>query len=651
MVRIIKHRGPDEQNLVYINTRTGNHKYLKGLNEICDDPGNLFLGHARLSIIDLATGSQPMSDDSGKLWIIFNGEIYNYVELKRQLENNGFHFRTTSDTEVILVAYKAFGSDCVNRFNGMFSFAIYDSTKNIIFCARDRLGIKPLYYYRDRGKFIFASEIKSLLSQPDVDKSLDYNGIADYLTFQHTLENKTFFKEIKSLGAGQTMIVERARIFISQYWEPDLEPEYSMTENQAVEGLAAILDDAINIHIRSDVQIGTSLSGGLDSSAISTIAARKYGKSLFTFTGKFDDSTFYDESPYAIAVAKQINSRSFLITPTVADFAKYFARMIWHLDQPVVGPGVFPQFMVSKIAGNNLKVVLGGQGGDEIFLGYPRYIRSMIENKFLYGGADDFAKNNGYLSLGNYYLRNYGVSGVAGWALKRKLSKFNQRYIKTIAPLYGFHNYFTGALADTLHHYSPEETALNQFGKINSTSLANKMSWYDTTNYLGGLLQVEDRTSMAWSLESRVPLLDYRIVEWAMKIPSSLKIKNLQPKYMFRKAVEQNLPELIRNRTDKRGFPTPLNLWFDRELLNFANSFVSFERLDKRGLYHPKILGEFFKSRRHYLTPALSRQALLWPLINLEMWFQLFVDNVNNDQPQDGLSDQSAVIGNYQYSR
>ena len=633
MIDIIRHRGPEQQNHIFIETESSSTRRASGSEIPGIEYGNLYLGHARLSIIDLAGGSQPMFDSSGTVAVVFNGEIYNYKELRQELITRGHRFHTSSDTEVILEAYKAFGESCVNKFLGMFAFALYDFRRKVLFCSRDRLGIKPFYYYFDNCKFLFASEVKSLLTQPDVSRDIDYTSIADYLTFQNVNDNKTFFAKIKQLPAGYTVTLNGPRLLFRRYWNPDLEPDNSLTENDAIERLKYLIDDSIKIHTRSDVPIGAHLSGGIDSSAICCKISKLLGIEIMTFTGRFADGGIYDESHYAREVAEQINSRSFIITPSAEDLVDNLSKIIWHMDYPAVGPGVFPQFMVSQKAGAKLKVVLGGQGGDEIFLGYPRYLRNLIENKLLFGVGDRCLDKLNSINLLSHYLYTYGHNGVAGWAAKRRWSDFEGRYIKTSALLYGMRKFFTGQLAEASRDYDPIALEAAKMKSIPSDSLINKMSWYDIGNYLNGLLHVEDRTSMAWSLESRVPLLDHRIVEFALKIPSDIKLKGLTPKYIFLKAVEDDLPPAIRNRTDKRGFPTPTNHWFDNDLSWYAKKFVNRDILLKRGLLADKKLLDFLDSGNRRLMPWLTRGSLLWPLINIELWFQLFVDNDYTGSP------------------
>lgn len=252
-----------------------------------------------------------MTDISGRYTIVFNGEIYNYIEIRDELYKKGCRFNTASDTEVILNAYKIYGQDCVKYFNGMFAFVIYDMENDTLFCARDRLGIKPFYYYYDSAKFVFASEIKSILCHNNINREIDYTGMADYLTFLYTTQDRTFFKKIKSLQPGFTLTLGKGGIVINRYWKPDLEPDYAMSERQAVENLRYLIEDAVKIHMRSDVQIGAHLSGGVDSSAIASIVSKLYDTELYTFTGKFNEGELYDESAYAMAVADEIKSKMF----------------------------------------------------------------------------------------------------------------------------------------------------------------------------------------------------------------------------------------------------------------------------------------------------------------------------------------------------
>src|SRR6185436_168878 len=357
MNQLLRHRGPDGEGAWQHERRS------------------VGLAHRRLSIIDLATGDQPMTDAAGN-WITYNGEVYNYIELREEL--GAENFQTTSDTEVILAAYRQWGADCVTHLRGMFAFAIWDEARQELFCARDRFGIKPFYYASAGDNYYFASEVKALL--PFVDKiETDVEGFKDYLAFQFCLAGKTLFKGIKELLPGHTLSVRNGAVEIKRYWEVYYELDFDHTSKYFDERLRELLPESVNLHLRADVPVGTYLSGGLDSSAVASIASRQSNGDFKAFTGKFSFSEDYDESRYARALAEWRGFSLHEIDITAADFIENIRKVIYHLDYPVAGPGSFPQYMVSQLAAKHRKVVLGGQGGDEIFGGYTRYLIAYFE--------------------------------------------------------------------------------------------------------------------------------------------------------------------------------------------------------------------------------------------------------------------------------
>ncbi len=625
-LEIIRHRGPDDWGMLFAKSDTGAVRHrLPQREEIIVDE-DIILGHTRLSIIDLAGGHQPMADKSNRCHIVFNGEIYNYIELRNDLENKGYHFRTAGDTEVILNAYLEFGTDCVKHFNGIFAFSIYDSRSGALFCARDHLGVKPFYYYHDPNKFVFASEIKSILCWDDITAEPDYGAMLDYLTFLFYLDDRTLFKNIKSLPPAFSMTIDKSGVKLQRYWTPDLCPDYSLNRQKAAEKVRELVTDAVRLQMRSDVDIGTHLSSGVDSSTIASLVSRMSGSRIYSFTGRFKNGGVYDELPLARASSKILNTRLHVVTPSPDDFKKYIRNLIWSCDYPSVGPGVFPQFMVSKTAASKLKVVLGGQGGDEVFLGYPRYLRTIIEDRIVTGRKDRAIAGTSDISLLRHYYLNYGVGGFAGWLLKRKTSRFSERYALSSARLYGLESYYAGHLLNEYKNYNPITAAIESIDSIESDSLSNIMTWFDLKYYLPALLQIEDRTSMAWSLESRVPLLDFRIVEFALKIPPEIKFHELKLKSIFLAAMGDILPEPIRKNIRKIGFATPIGIWFENELRDFVSKILCPENLRKRNLLDESAISDFFKSRKKWLTLGVPRDTLLWSLLNLELWYQVFID-------------------------
>ncbi len=622
----IKHRGPDDWGMIFAKSANGAVRRLNQRRRQFEINEDIYLGHVRLSIIDLAGGHQPMADKSGRCLIVFNGEIYNYVELRKSLTDKGYEFQTSGDTEVILNAFLEYGPDCVKYFNGIFAFSIYDRKSGNLFCARDHLGVKPFYYCYDPNKFVFASEIKSILCWDDIPAEPDYMAMLDYLMFLFYLGDRTLFKNIKSLPPGYSMTVAKTGIRLQRYWKPDLCPDLSIGRKQATFGVRELITDAVRLQMRSDVEIGTHLSSGVDSTTIASLSSRMYSGRIHSFTGRFKNNPGLDEFPLARAAARELKTRLHVVAPSAEHFKKYIRDILRVCDYPSVGPGVFPQFMVSKLAASKLKVVLGGQGGDEVFLGYPRYLRTIIENSFVTGHADRALTGESLPSLIRHYWLSYGLGGLAGWILKRKRSRFSKRYALSSARLFGLEKYFVGDLLKEHKNYDPLAAAVELIESFETDCLANAMSWFDLQYYLPALLQIEDRTSMAWSLESRVPLLDVRLVEYSLKIPPEIKLGGLKPKSVFLEAVADILPEPIRKNTKKIGFATPIGIWFENELREFIDGIVCSESIRRRNLLNEPKISAFLRSQKKWLTPGVSRETLLWVLLNLELWYRIFIE-------------------------
>ncbi|WP_286883318.1 asparagine synthase (glutamine-hydrolyzing) [Aneurinibacillus sp. UBA3580] len=603
----LNHRGPDDEG-IYIHSNIG-------------------LGHKRLSIIDVANGKQPMANQDESIWIVFNGAIYNYLELRQELVQKGHPIRTYSDTEVIIYAYKEFGEECVNRFNGMFSFVIWDKNKNKIFAARDRFGVKPFYYSLQNEEFVFASEIKAILAHNPSLRKVNEQGLQDYLVFQYTLRDKTLFKGIHKLEPGHILSIQLSDSLnpsFKKYWDFNFEYDTYHTEDYFIDKVRFLLEDAVKIRLRSDVPIGSHLSGGLDSSTIACFAASLLeGMGLKTFTGGFSESKDYDETSYAKLVASNIKAEYYETFPTAFDFAENIQDIIYYLDEPGAGPGVFPQYMVSKLASQHVKVVLGGQGGDEIFAGYARYLVAYLEES-LKGAIMETADRGHFVAtlssiipnlnlLRNYkpMLQHFFKEGLFG--------QQDERYYRLIDRSEGMKEIFYSDLLHQNDGYSVFEEYQQVFNGSNATSLLDKMLYYDVKASLPALLHVEDRTSMAAGLESRVPLLDYRIIELVATIPPVIKFQNGKSKNILKQAVKNHVPDEIINRKDKMGFPVPLNEWYQKELNGFIKEILLDEKTFRRGLYNAneveKMLGNQSKFSR-----------VMWGLLCLELWFREFID-------------------------
>ena len=602
MNHIQKHRGPDDDG-IYIHEKR-----------------HLGLAHRRLSIIDLKTGRQPMNDAAGNT-ICFNGEIYNYKELHRELSD--YPFRTTSDTEVILAAYRRWGEDCVQHLRGMFAFAIWDDRKQVLYCARDRFGIKPFYYALVDEVFYFSSEAKTLLPFMNEIKT-NLIALKDYLAFQLCLDGKTLFEGIQELLPGHRLSITQGRMHIERYWEVYYRPDYDHTQKYFTERLRELLIDSVRVHTRSDVPIGSYLSGGLDSSAIAALAMknRERNDEFMAFTGKFSYGELYDESMYARALAEHCGITLHEIDITSRDFVESISKVIYYLDYPVAGPGSFPQYHVSKLASQHRKVVLGGQGADEIFGGYVRYLLAYFE-QCIQGAINGTLKNGNFIVtyesiIPNLVaLQNYKPLIGEFWreGLFESLDKRYYRLINRAPTLEKEINW------DALGEYSPFETFSTIFhGKnVGKESYFDMMTHFDFKTLLPGLLQVEDRMSMAHGLESRVPFLDHEIVEFAATMPSDIKFKDGTLKKILLDVVDGDLPEIITARKNKMGFPVPLNEWFQGELKDFILDIFSSSQAKKRDYFNNK---EIVNSLNN--EPQFGRK--LWGLFSLELWHREFHD-------------------------
>lgn len=603
MNHLLRHRGPDgEGTWIHAAEQAG-------------------FAHRRLSIIDLATGDQPMTDRAGN-WIVFNGEIYNYLELRDELGTE--NFVTGSDTETILFAYRKWGEDCVGHLRGMFAFALWDEEKHVLLCARDRFGIKPFYYTVVGETLYFASEVKALL--PFVRQiETDLEGFKDYLAFQFCLAGKTLFRGVRELLPGHLLRVSNGAVKVRRYWEVYYELDFDHTAKYFEEQLRDLVTASVQMHLRSDVPVAAYVSGGLDSSIVASLASHQAGESFLGFSGKFSFSPDYDESAYARALAKQCGFQLHEVDITPMDFAENIRSLIYHMDYPSAGPGSFPQYMVSRLAAQQRKVVLGGQGGDEIFGGYARYLIAYFEQCIK-------AAIDGTVDSGNFIvtyesiipnlaaLRNYKPLLKEFWR-EGLFDDMDRRYFHLInrAPQLGDEIRW-----QHLGDYSPYQTFRTIFNgeNVGRQSYFDLMTHFDFKTLLPALLQVEDRVSMAHGLESRVPLLDHPLVEFAATIPSNIKFKDGAMKSVYRNALSSFIPDVIADRRDKMGFPTPLTEWVNGPLRDFVVDALSSERALSRDLVdNRKVIAKLSEESK------FGRQ--IWGLLCLELWQQEFHDRGN----------------------
>ena len=604
----IIHRGPDGNN-IWVN-----------------DSANIGFGHVRLAIVDIDTGAQPMSLEDGTT-IAFNGEIYNYIELQRELGID--NFKTTSDTEVILHAYKRWGQDCVNHFRGMFAFVIWDAQKKETFFARDRFGIKPLYIMNFvNGDIYLGSEVKAFL--PFLKrKEIDEGSLSDYFSFQFILGENSLLKNVRQImPAHRGLIDSNNKIKTSKYWDVNYDLDYGHSEEYFIDNIKHLIEDSARLHMRADVEVGAYVSGGLDSSLLAQIGStlRSEDKIPFkTFNGKFNEGSKFDESKYARDLANENSMDLHVTNITEQDFVDSISKVIYHLDTPVAGPGSFPQYMVSRDASKKLKVVFGGQGGDEIFGGYTRYLIAYFE-KCIQGGIEGTLNNGNFIvsyesilpnltALNPYkpLIQEFWSEGLFDDNDKRYFRLINRS--NTIQPILN---------SEVINHENSFTKFQNIFlsNNVGKESYFDQMTHFDFKTLLPSLLQVEDRMSMAHGLESRVPFLDHPLVEFLATIPANIKFKNGELKRLLKNTFSSRIPHSILNRKDKMGFPVPLNKWLKDG--GPARNFIG------------DILGSKKARNRPYLAKSFSIDSILdsdslygrnlWALLSLELWQNQFID-------------------------
>lgn len=588
MTATISHRGPDDTGFFV-------------------EPGVGF-GHRRLSVIDLSDrGHQPMANDAQTLWIAYNGEVYNYIEIRRNLLARGYSFKSDSDTEVILHAYEEFGEDCLQLFKGMFALAIWDSVKKRFFAARDRVGIKPFYYYFDGKTLVFGSEIKALLQHPAVNAQPDEEAIRRYLLFGNTMSDQTWYSCIKSLPPGCWLSLENGRLKIQKYWDIKYEPDYSRSYESLSEELLSLLEDAIALHLRSDVPVGAYLSGGIDSSSIVSLATPMLPGGIHTFSAAFAEGPEYDERAYINVISKTFATHHHEVIPSPRDLPHLLPKLLWHLDEPVIGAAILPMYRVCElVAKSGVKVVNGGQGGDELFGGYPPFYVTAVRNIMATLKTGPWSAD---LAMELLCSPSYLCKGGA-------MSRLYSRFVPAKSGI----QWLRGG-DDTRKHVG--DIWSNVLVDSPASNAFDEMAYLSLKYFLPGLLQQEDRMSMAWSIESRVPLLDYRIVEFSGRVPSWMKVRRGVLKSILRRAVRGTVPDVILGRKDKKGYPTPSGKWFAGELSGYLRETLCGGRLYSESLVDPAAVAEMVKC---HTEGSMDYGAVLWNILNLELWMRGIVD-------------------------
>lgn len=580
------------------------------------EDGGVGLAHRALRIIDLSDAAQqPMANEDGTLFLIFNGEIYNYVELRPELEARGHRFSSHSDTETILHAYEEWGPDCLPRLNGMFAFALWDSLERRIFIARDRIGVKPLYYSWRDGTLAFASEIKALLEHPGVRVEPNLDAIAQYMNAMYTVGEDTWFSGIKRLLPGHYMLVDRDGLRIQRWWDlPEREDEPGEhTERYYVERTREILEDSVRLRLRSDVPLGAHLSGGLDSSSIVALYSKQLegtGLPVRTFSGAFEGGAAFDERRYVRDVVARYRTDHHETVPAADDLPLLFDRMVWHMDEPTAGPGLLLQWKVCEITRlNRVTVINGGQGGDEEWGGYFGYVPAYLKMLSRQARRDPAAA--GELAKDGLLLAARGSTRAA---ILKALAQGRRGRLQASSQAGSWAGpAFDGLTGSRI----PAQEASSARSPL-AQAMYNDMKWY-----LPALLQVEDRMSMAWSLESRAPLLDYRLVEHAARVPALLKLKNLEMKHIFREAVKDLLPESVYGRKDKMGMPTPIAPWFRGSLAPWVRSRLARSSMLDNGLLDP---GFVEGAMAGHFSGQADRSLDLWKAMSMAAWWRLFVE-------------------------
>lgn len=600
MCRIITHRGPDDQGVMLEN--------------------GVALGMRRLSIIDLAGGHQPISGEDGSVTIVFNGEIYNFLDLQPELEARGHRFRTHSDTEAIVHAYEEFGSSCVDHLRGMFAFAIWDERARKLFIARDRAGKKPLYYTVTReGTLVFGSELKSLLAHPDVRREINLEALDAYLTLGYVPDPISIFRDIHKLPPGHHLTFTEGRVTTQQYWDFTFEPTRSRPEEDYLEELRALLDESVRLRLIADVPLGAFLSGGIDSSTIVALMARHMDQPVKTFSIGFHEDS-YNELKYARLTARKFGTdhHEFFVTP---DICEVIDQLVWHLDEPFADQAAIPNYIVSKLAREHVTVVLSGDGGDELFAGYTRYVVEHKRSRFARlprilreGLMQPFSRRLPHGARGRNYIHNISLDPVL-------------RYLDNVSVFTGLNkqSLYTSDFQRKLGNTELVAARFREYSaSVGTDDPLDRLLYIDSKTYLpGDILAKVDRMSMAVSLEARAPLLDHKLIDFVTRIPASLKMAGLETKYLFKRAVKDLIPEEILNRP-KQGFGVPIQQWINEQLRERIRDTLMDPRTRQRGYVDPRyievLLDEHERGRRDH---SLG----LWALLMLELWHRRFADS------------------------
>ncbi|HEX9143182.1 MAG TPA: asparagine synthase (glutamine-hydrolyzing) [Candidatus Binatia bacterium] len=619
MGQAIRHRGPDDEGEVILET----------------EGFSVGLGHKRLSILDLSpAGRQPMSNEDESIWVTLNGEIYNFKELTKDLKARGHRFRSHCDTEVVLHLYEELGVKCLDRLNGMFAFALWDSKQKTLFLARDRVGKKPLHYSIVDGGLFFASEIKALIRHPIIERTLDLKALSKYLAFEYVPAPHTIFTSVRKLEPGHYLMYRNGDILSSSYWDVPMEdyPISDNTETQVTEELKELLDRAVRARLVADVPVGLFVSGGLDSGLVAAIA-RRAKESLHCFSIGFEESSF-DESRYAREIAESLGIKHHIKTFRAKEMAHLVERLPEILDEPLADPSILPLYLLSQFASEHMKVVLSGDGGDELFAGYQTYQAHKLVTYYdalpgfvregLKSLAASLPVSHTYLSADfkiKQFLKGVGVSSEVRFFLWRgAFSNAERQHL--LAP----------ELRAQLHKDNAYEDIYRHVRRSGLTKELERILYLSMKLYLqDNNLVTVDRASMANGLEVRSPLLDHDVVEFVSRLPMEYKIHGLKTKYILKKVSEEFLPRHIIYRK-KKGFGVPLAQWLTGELKDFMLDYLSPERIHRQGLFHYPYVKQLIDEQ---LNKIKDNRELLWTLLVFQTWYERYVETQRDmrDQP------------------
>jgi asparagine synthase (glutamine-hydrolysing) len=626
---VITHRGPDDEGL-YFDGRVG-------------------LGHRRLSIVDVASGHQPMTNEDGTLHIIYNGEVYNHAEFRPYLEARGHTYRTHCDTETILHLYEEEGAASVERLRGMFAFAIWDEKKKELFIARDRLGVKPLYYvHADDGSLYFGSEIKALFEARAVHPEINFAALPDYLANHATSGEATLFCGVRRLPPGHTLLWRDGQVKVEQYWDVQFPPAEetrggARSDADYVAEWSELFKTSVRLRLMADVPLGMFLSGGIDSSAIAAVMSGMVDEPVKTFSVAFAEREA-NELEYARLVARKFKTDHHEVVVSPEEFFAALPRLVWHEDEPIAHPSSVALYFVSRLAAERVKVVLTGEGSDEALAGYARY-RKTVYNLAL--GAR-------YERLTPAALRRLVARVVRGLPSGSKVRQKLTRTFLCLAPdiesIY-FDNFAVFGREAQRALLTPEAreraggaldpyaVVRRQLERVRGASLLNQLLYTDTKTYLHELLMKQDQMSMAASIESRVPFLDHKLVEYTARLPERMKLRGWRTKHILREAMKGVLPEEILSR-GKMGFPVPVGAWLRGPFRHVVDEYVLGDRARSRGLFDEAFVRRLVA--RHLAGENHSER--LWALVNFEMWQRQFVDGEEASETQTDLREAAAVL-------